>query len=112
MSKLHRAIAKECIKAVPEEACGVVLGSEVIPLKNCSDEPCESFVISGADYLKYSPSIIYHSHPKGDYGMSDHDITVAANMDLTSYVYVVEQDRLEVFSNDAGLLKFEKVTRK
>jgi len=109
MSKLHTDIAKACVKEVGKEACGVICGSEVIPLKNISEEPETSFVIDAADYLRYLPEVIYHSHPVGDNGFSEQDIVVASNLRLISYVYVVEADRLERFSSETGTTVFEKV---
>ena len=109
MSKLHTDIAQACLKEPGKEACGVIRGSEVIPLKNISDEPESSFVIDARDYLTYLPDIIYHSHPVGDNGFSEQDIVVASNLRLTSYVYIVEADRLERFSSDRGITVFEKV---
>jgi len=109
MSKLHIAIAKACLKERNKEACGFICGSKVIPLENVSDEPESSFVIDARDYLKYLPEVIYHSHPVGDNGFSEQDIVVASNLRLTSYVYVVEKDRLERYSSDTGLSVFENV---
>ena len=109
MSKLHIKIAKACLKEGKKEACGVIRGSEVIPLTNMSEEPESSFVIDARDYLKYLPEVIYHSHPVGDNGFSEQDIVVASNLRLTSYVYVVEKDRLECYSSDEGLSVFENV---
>lgn len=109
MSQLHIDIAKACIKEAPNEACGVIDGSKVIALKNISEEPTESFVISGHDYLKYLPKVIYHSHPKGDYSFSDQDINVAANMELTSYLYVVEKDRIEKYNLLSGVEVYENI---
>jgi len=109
MSKLHIDIAKACLKESEIEACGFVRGSEVIPVKNISDEPDTSFAIDARDYLKYSSDVIYHSHPVGDNGFSEQDIVVASNLRLISYVYVVEVDRLERFSPDSGITVFENV---
>lgn len=111
ISRLHIAIAEACCIDTTREACGVIKGSKVIPLENCSTEPETSFMISPQDFVQYNPETIYHSHPKGDNGFSEHDLTVAANLGLTSFVYVVEADRLErvipngdveVFSNVLG----------
>jgi len=109
MSKLHVDIAQACLKEPGIEACGVICGSQVIPVKNASEEPETSFVIDARDYLKYLPEIIYHSHPVGDNGFSEQDIIVASNLRLISYVYVVEADRLERFSSETGTTVFEKV---
>tara|TARA_B100001057_G_C22150330_1_gene681749 strand:+ start:123 stop:461 length:339 start_codon:yes stop_codon:yes gene_type:complete len=109
MSKLHTDIAKACVKEIGKEACGVIRGSEVIPLQNMSDEPETSFVIDATDYLRYLPEVIYHSHPVGDNGFSEQDIVVASNLRLISYLYVVEADRLERFSSESGTTVFEKV---
>lgn len=109
MSQLHIDIAKACISEPTIEACGVIKGNKVIPLTNVSEEPESNFVIDGRDYLTHLPDVIYHSHPVGDNGFSEHDITVACNLRLTSYVYVVEQDRLERFSLDHGTQIFENV---
>tara|TARA_B100001287_G_scaffold272699_1_gene274823 strand:+ start:2391 stop:2729 length:339 start_codon:yes stop_codon:yes gene_type:complete len=109
MPKLHVDIAQACLREPEIEACGVICGSEVIPLKNASDEPETSFVIDASDYLKYLPEIIYHSHPVGDNGFSEQDIVVASNLRLISYLYVVEADRLERFSSETGTTVFEKV---
>lgn len=108
-SKLHIDIATACIAEFPNEACGFVDGSVVIPLVNHADDVEESFVISGEDFLKHDPNTIYHSHPKGDYGFSEQDILVAANMGLTSYLYVVEKDRIERYSSTTGVEVFEKI---
>ena len=112
MSQLHIDIAKACLREGPKEACGVIDGSVVIPLQNVADDPESTFVISGSDYLKYLPTTIYHSHPKGDYGFSDQDLNVAANMGLTSYLYVVEEDRIERFSADTGVQVYQNVLGK
>ena len=110
MSKrLHRKIAQLRVQALPEEACGVVCEGKAIRVRNTSQNPEESFLIDAETYLEYRPEIIFHSHPIGNDGLSEHDLVVAANMDLTSYVYVVDSDRLEVWSADNGLQVFEKV---
>ena len=109
--RLRKSIAKACLKAGDQEACGVVIDGKVIPLENTSDEPCSSFVISAHDYLKYLPDTIYHSHPTGTEGFSSHDIAVATNLALTSYVYVVESDRVEKYSQRAGLEIFNDVLK-
>jgi len=109
MSQLHIDIAKACLREGDKEACGFISGSKVIPVKNISDDPESSFVIDARDYLAYMPEVIYHSHPIGDNGFSEHDITVASNLRLTSYVYVVEKDRLERFCPQAGKTVFENV---
>jgi len=109
---LHSAIAKLCLTAFPLEACGVVVEGRAILCHNKSDKPENSFVLSAEDYLKYRPSIIFHSHPTGTGGFSDHDLAVAANMELTTYVYVVEADRIEKWSVEEGLIVFEDVLKK
>ena len=110
--KIYKAIAKLCLSALPLEACGVVVDGEPILCKNTSDKPDVSFVLSPEDYLQYRPDTIFHSHPTGTEGFSDHDLAVAANMELTSYVYVVEADRLECWSAVEGLKVFEGVLKK
>ena len=110
-SKLRKAIAKACIKAGKQEACGFIIDGKVIPVENQSDEPCASFVISANDYMKYLPDTIYHSHPTGVHGFSEQDICIAANLALTSYVYVVESDRIEKYSKRVGLEIFEGVLK-
>lgn len=112
MSKLFSDIAEACLKDTTKEACGVVVDNRVIPLENNSDEPETSFVISGKDYLKYLPETIYHSHPTGDHSFSDQDLDVAANMGLTSYLYVVEHDRLERYTFETGVQVFKGVLGK
>ena len=110
-SRLRKAIAIADIKAGDKEACGVIIDGEVIPLENHSDEPCSSFVISANDFMKYLPDTIYHSHPTGVHGFSEQDICVATNLALTSYVYVVEADRIEKYSRRCGLEIFEDVLK-
>ena len=109
MSQLHVDIARACLQEPSTEACGLIRGSEVIPLKNISDEPETSFVIDAKDYLIYLPEVIYHSHPVGDNGFSEHDLLVASNLRLIFYVYVVEADRLERFSTETGTTIFQDV---
>ena len=109
---LHSAIAKLCLTALPLEACGVVVDGKAILCSNTSDKPETSFVLPAEEYLKYRPTTIFHSHPTGTEGFSDHDLAVAANMELTSYVYVVEADRLEKWSVEEGLTVFEDVLKK
>ena len=109
MNQLHVDIANACLKEGAKEACGIIRGSEVIPLKNTSEEPETSFVIDARDYLTYLPNIVYHSHPVGDNGFSEHDLLVASNLRLISYVYVVEADRLERFSTETGTTIFKDV---
>lgn len=110
--KLHQQIAKLCLSTLPQEACGVVIDGIPTLCRNASDKPEVSFVISPEDYLQYRPTIIFHSHPTGKEGFSDHDLAVAANMELTSYVYIVEADRLERWSAEEGLAVFENVIKK
>ncbi len=74
-----------------------------------ADKPEECFMMDADTWLKYRPKAIYHSHPKGYYGFSEHDMLVAANMELTSYVYVIESDRLEKWSRSQGLEIFERI---
>ncbi len=109
--KLHRQIAHCSLSALPFEACGVVVEGKAITCRNTSDQPENSFVLSAEDYLRYRPTTIFHSHPTGQEGFSDHDLAVAANMELTSYVYVVEADRLERWSAAQGLEVFEGVLK-
>lgn len=109
---LHKKIAELCLEAAPYEACGVVVNGKPIPCRNASDKPEVSFVISAEDFLKYRPNTIFHSHPEGKEGFSDHDLAVAANMELTSYVYVVEDDRLERWTSEEGTVVFEDVLKK
>jgi proteasome lid subunit RPN8/RPN11 len=109
--KLHKKIAELCIEAAPLEACGVVRNGEPILCRNTSSQPETSFVLSAEDFLKYRPDTIFHSHPTGKEGFSDHDLAVAANMELTSYVYVVEEDRLERFTLSEGVSVFKDVLK-
>ena len=109
--KLHRQIADYAVSGLPLEVCGVVVDGKPITCKNVSDQPEVSFVISAEDYLRHRPTTIFHSHPTGQDGFSDHDLAVAANMELTSYVYVVEADRLECWSASQGLEIFEGVLK-
>tara|TARA_B100000035_G_C20920314_1_gene518191 strand:+ start:201 stop:542 length:342 start_codon:yes stop_codon:yes gene_type:complete len=108
-TRLHQQIAKLALEAAPEEVCGVVKDGKAIRCENKASEPQKAFLIDAASYLKYIPDTIFHSHPVGLYGFSDHDIAVASNMDLTSYVYVVETDTLEKWSASKGIEVFEKV---
>lgn len=112
VSKLHKQIAKSCLKSSPEEACGFICDGKVISVKNISTEPCDSFVIGAQDYVEHLPDTIYHSHPTGTTGFSEHDRCVAANMGLTSYVYIIESDRLEKYSAANGIELFENVLGK
>ena len=91
------------------EACGFVVEGKAVPLKNEAEDPKSNFVISAQDYLIYLPDTIFHSHPVGDYSFSEHDRLVAVNMELTSYLYVVEADRLEVLAPNGELEVFDKV---
>lgn len=112
MSKrLHQRIAHLSIEAMPEEVCGFICKGKAVRVRNMSDNPEESFLIDAETYLEHQSDTIFHSHPTGTDGFSEHDRVVAANMELTSYVYVVEADRLEVWSADNGLQVFEKVLK-
>lgn len=111
-SDLHTRIAKACVQVLPDEACGFVVDDLVIACRNIATCPTESFVISAEDYLAHRPKVIYHSHPKGLDGFSDHDLAVAANMELTSYVYVVEDDRLERWTAHEGVVVFREVLQR
>lgn len=106
---LHRKIAKLAVAALPEEVCGVVKDDKAIRCENNAQEKQEAFLIDADTFLKYLPDTIFHSHPTGIDGFSQHDLAVAANMELTSYVYVVQADRLEKWSAGGGLEVFEKV---
>ncbi len=108
-TRKHRRIARLAIQAVPREICGVIKEGKVVQCRNMAANPEEAFLIDAQSYLKHRPDTIFHSHPKGNEGFSEHDLVVAANMELTSYVYCVEADRLEKWSPDTGLEIFEKV---
>lgn len=110
--QLHRRIAQICRKAAPEEACGFVVEGKAINIDNKAEDPSCSFLISAQDYLRYLPDTIFHSHPVGDYSFSEHDMLVAVNMELTSYLYVVEADRLEVLRTTGEIEVFDKVLGK
>ena len=107
--RLHRRIAQLSVEALPEEVCGVVCDGKAIRVRNSAQNPEDSFLIDAETFLKYRPETVFHSHPISAEGFSEHDLVVAANMELTSYVYVVEADRLEKWSADNGLQVFEKV---
>ena len=110
MSKrLHKAIARHALREAPNEACGCVIEGKAVPCLNMAEKPEECFMMDADTWLKYRPQTIYHSHPKGYYGFSEHDMIVAANMELTSYVYVIESDRLEKWSASQGLEIFEGI---
>ncbi len=111
MKKLYRAIAEESIKIIPNEACGFVRGDEIIPVKNISPTPETSFVISAKDYLANNNNTIYHSHPVGTHGFSEHDLCVANSLFLISYVYVVESDRLEKYIPRQGITIYENILK-
>lgn len=108
-NRLHKQIARFCIDGVPDEVCGVVIDGKAIRVKNSSSDPKSSFLIDAETYLKYRPDTIFHSHPSGVDGFSEHDLLVAANMELTSYVYIVETDCLQRWSSADGISTFEKV---
>jgi len=110
--QLHRRIAQIARKAIPAEACGFVVDGKAISVPNLADEPTGGFLISADDYLKYRSDTIFHSHPIGDNSFSEHDRVVAANMELTSYLYIVEADRLEVLTTTGDVEVFEKVLSK
>tara|TARA_R100001510_G_C7656554_1_gene216700 strand:- start:5208 stop:5546 length:339 start_codon:yes stop_codon:yes gene_type:complete len=109
MKKLYQQIARYAVKACPNEVCGVVKNSKAIRCENKANETNQAFLIDAETYLKYLPDTIFHSHPTGMSGFSEHDLAVAANMELTSYVYVVEADRLEKWTAAKGVEVFEKV---
>lgn len=109
---LHRRIAQISKKVFPEEACGFVIDGKAIAMRNTADDPKGNFVIAAIDFLKYRPTSIFHSHPTGDHSFSEHDCLVAANMELTSYLYVVDADRLEILSPDGEHQIFNKVLSK
>lgn len=95
MKSLFKQIAEISLAGVPNEVCGVVVDGQAIECENISSSPQESFVIGARDILKYDSNIIFHSHPHGQLGFSDHDLLVAENMDLVTILYVVEDDRIE-----------------
>ena len=110
MSKrLHKAIARHALKEAPKEACGCVIEGKAVPCLNMAEKPEECFMMDADTWLKYRPETIYHSHPTGNYGFSDQDLNVTANMGLTSYLYVVETDRIERYSSTTGVEVFEKI---
>lgn len=73
------------IEAAPEEACGVlvpgVLGFRVIPLRNRSPHPEDSYVIDPETVrsLRLQPEVwgdvrVWHTHPGGNVGPSPGDL--------------------------------------
>ena len=109
---LHRRIAQISRKAAPAEACGFIVDGKAVALENHADDPTGGFLISAQDYLTYRSDTIFHSHPVGDNSFSEHDKLVAANMVLTSYLYVVEVDRLEILRPNGVIEIFDKVLGK
>ena len=110
--QLHRRIAQISLKARPNEACGFVVDGKAIAVTNSADDPVNTFLISAQDYLKYRSDRVFHSHPTGNQSFSEHDRLVAINMELTSYLYIVETDRLEILSPDGDVQIFDKVLGK
>tara|TARA_Y100000356_G_scaffold14191_1_gene10124 strand:+ start:1818 stop:2159 length:342 start_codon:yes stop_codon:yes gene_type:complete len=110
--QLHRRIAQISRKSVPEEACGFVVDGKAIAVKNSADDPVNTFLIAATDYLKYKSDTVFHSHPTGDHSFSEHDRLVAMNMEITSYLYIVECDRLEVLSPAGEVETFERILGK
>lgn len=111
MKSLFKQIAKLSIAGAPNEVCGVVVDGQAIQCENISSNPEETFVIGARDILKYDPKTIFHSHPKGQTGFSDHDLLVAENMDLTTILYVVEDDRIERWAPDTEIKVFRGVSQ-
>ena len=89
-----------------------MVDDKAIKLENKAEDPKSNFLISAQDYLTYLPDTIFHSHPVGDYSFSEHDMLVAVNMELTSYLYVVDEDRLEVLNPKGEIQVFNKVLGK
>lgn len=62
--KCYEGIKKYVLERYPEEACGLIVKGEFIPLTNSHEEPEKHFTILAEDLLPYSGEIefIIHSH--------------------------------------------------
>lgn len=50
------------LKDYPNEAVGIVVDEQYIPIPNRSDNPTQQFSIPSSIFYKYQPSLILHSH--------------------------------------------------
>lgn len=67
---LRRAILGQAATQPGAEVCGLVYGSQVVPVQNVSADPASQFIMSASDLLAAynmlgEPDGIYHSHPRG-----------------------------------------------
>ncbi len=90
-SALLQDIAVDCLKRLPEEACGLVVNGVVVPCKNIHSSPLTNFAISPEDYAKAEDlgdvELVYHSHVGGECKFSSHDIKACKQSNLPWLIY-------------------------
>lgn len=71
-------LLKHVEQCYPEEACGLLIDGDFVPLDNVAENPEEGFEFDSAEYIKYvlesDIEAIIHSHPDGSAEPSEHDI--------------------------------------
>lgn len=79
--KLEQDLLRIVRDRAPYEAVGLIIGEQVIELKNHSESPTNSFVLRKVDLLDAldevldtSAVILWHSHPNGGIGPSKVDL--------------------------------------
>ncbi|GAB4510498.1 MAG: hypothetical protein OHK0046_07460 [Anaerolineae bacterium] len=66
-------VIQHCLHTAPEEACGLLLGSDarvrdVLPMANIAQDPEHHYRIADEDIARHYPKLIgiYHSHPASE----------------------------------------------
>lgn len=114
---LKKIIKQHALEDAPRECCGFVVldkktqKPKLVKCENIARNPIETFYINPEHYIKTKKEEvllgIYHSHPTTTKSFSIADERVAEYLNLTSYLYVAENDKLEVFVPDGTIPPLE-----
>lgn len=63
--EILRAIKAHAMDAYPEEACGLIIDDEYVPVENKADDPLHDFAVDPALLIRHKVQAIVHSHPDG-----------------------------------------------
>jgi len=91
-------------KDFPHETCGLIVcekeGSwRVVSLKNHSQSPKESFLISPLDFIEHKNiAAIYHSHPDSSSAPSHADRLYCNELQLNFLIYSIIEDKFSVLT--------------
>ena len=86
------------------ERVGFVVGSKIVEVRNTSNNPEETFVVSTSDILTYGDiaDATWHTHPNQSSNLSDEDYTLMRNYPNMSH-FIIGNDGVTEYKYDKKL---------